>query len=113
LKRDSGLSMGIKSQEPERAWLIDCCQEVVISASESGPVPSTLEALSKAAHARVLGALDWCRSLDRDSGGSGASTRALAVGAARAKMLPLAERAVAAIACTMQLALGMEACELV
>lgn len=82
-----------------------------LSSSEGAPVPSALQALRNAAHTWVLGALGWCRRLDRDS--RRATTGALAVSAARTKMLPLAEGTMTAIACTMQFALGVEACKLI
>jgi hypothetical protein len=79
--------------------------------SESAPVPGTLEALSNAAHASIFWTLGWSRRLDFDS--RCAILGGLAVATARAKMFPLAERAVATITCTVQDPIGMEACKLV
>ena len=79
--------------------------------SESTPVPRALEALGQATHARVLWTLGRSWWLNRDGGR--AVVGALAVGAARTKMFPFTERAVAAIACTVQFAVGMETCKLV
>lgn len=76
--------------------------------SESAPVPSTLEGLSKAAGSLVFRSLGRRGCLDRLCSVQ-AATRALAVGAARSQMLPLAEGAMAAIASPMQNAFGMEA----
>ena len=86
-------------------------QEMEVSDSEGAPIPSTLQALCKAAHTRILGTLGWCRSLDWNSRST--ISRALAVGAACTKVLPLAERAVAAIAGAMQFAIRVEACKLI
>lgn len=91
------------------------CEEVdqwqVKRNSESAPIPGALEALCEAAGTWILWSLRWRRSLNRlDWSGA---TGALAVGAARTKMLPLTEQAVATIACTMQDTLGMESRQLV
>lgn len=86
-------------------------KEMASRRSEGAPVPRALQALCDAASALGLRASRWCRSLDRDSCCCAAG--ALAVGAARTEVLPLAKRAVAAVAGTMQFALGMEACELI
>jgi hypothetical protein len=81
------------------------------ASSEGAPVPGTLEALGNAAHASILWTLRRSRRLNFDS--CWAILGALAVGAARAKMFPLAERAMATVACTVQDAIGMEACQLI
>lgn len=82
--------------------------------SECAPVPGTLEGLGKATDTLILGSLGLgrlSRGLDLDR--SNTATRALAVGATRSKMLPLAEGAVAAIARSVPCALGVEAGEFI
>lgn len=79
--------------------------------SESAPVPGTLEALSEAANAMVFWAFCWWGCLNLNS--RYATSRALAVGAARTEMLPFTEGCMAAIACTMQNSVGMESCQFV
>lgn len=78
---------------------------------KSAPVPGALEALRQATDAglwtlRCNRCLDWLRT-------GTAVARALAVAATQAEVLPLTERAVAAIAGAVPLALGVETCELV
>jgi len=82
---------------------------------ESAPVPRALEALGQAAYARILRTLSRRRSLDGlcGSGAAVAAVGALAVGAAGAEVLPLAEGAVAAVAGTVPVAFWVEAGELV
>jgi hypothetical protein len=80
-----------------------------LSCSEGAPIPNT-HALRKAAHAWILWALG-CGCLDWDS--CGASGGGLAVGAARTKMLPLAERAMATVACAMHYSIWVEACKFI
>lgn len=78
---------------------------------KGAPVPSTLEALSQTAD---TGFWTLCchGCLDRLCAGA-AVAGALAVATAQAKVLPLAERAVAAVTGTMPLALRMEASKLI
>ena len=78
---------------------------------ESAPVPGSLEALGQAADAG-LGTLCGHRRLDWLCAAA-AVAGALAVAAAQAEVLPLTEGAMAAVAGTVPLALGVEACKLV
>jgi len=78
---------------------------------EGAPVPGALEALGQAADAslwtlRGHRRLDWLCAAAAVAG-------ALTVAAAQAEVLPFTEGAVAAIAGTVPLALGVEACKLV
>lgn len=85
--------------------------EALAADLESAPVPRSLEALRQTANAGL-----WTLRCDRCSDWLRTGTaiaRALAVAPAQAKVLPLAERAMAAIAGAVPLALGVEACELV
>lgn len=85
--------------------------EASVGNLEGAPVPGALEALRQTADAGLWtlccdGGLDWLRAGTAVAG-------ALAVAAAQAEVLPLAERAVAAIAGAMPLTLRVEACKLV
>jgi hypothetical protein len=70
-----------------------------------------LEALGETANAVILGTLLQGGVLNLN--GIDAASRALAVGAARAKVLPLAIRGEATVASAVQDTLRMEACKLV
>lgn len=78
---------------------------------KGAPVPRALETLGEAADTGV-GTLGGDRGLDGLCAGA-AIAGALAVAAAQAKVLPLAERAVAAVTGAVPLALGVEARKLV
>lgn len=85
--------------------------EASVENLKGAPVPCALEALRQAADTglwtlRCHGCLDWLCACATVVG-------ALAVTAAQAEMLPFAERAVAAIAGAVPLALWVEACKLV
>lgn len=89
------------------------CAQVclLVGKLEGTPVPRALEALRKAADTG-LRALCCYGCLDRLCAGA-AIARALAVAAAQAKVLPLTERAVAAITRAVPLTFRMEAGKLV
>jgi hypothetical protein len=88
-----------------------CNLRRVRSSSEGAPIPGALERLRNAAYTMVFWTLRWSRCFDLNS--RRAIIGALAVAAARAKVFPLTERAMAAIACTVQVAFGMEASKLI
>jgi|TARA_R110002003_G_scaffold1489_9_gene23130 hypothetical protein len=82
------------------------CQTSTRTSSEGTPVPGTLKALGQAADTWNFWTLGLGRRLNLHS--RRAAAGALTVTTARAKMLPLAERAVAAVTGTMQDAFWME-----
>ena len=89
------------------------CAEVEASAGDlkRAPIPCALEALRQTADTSL-----WTLCCDGCLNGlctCAAIARALAVTAAQAKVLPLAEGAVAAITCTMPLAFRVEAGKLI
>lgn len=79
---------------------------------KGAPVPGTLEALRQTANAGIVWTLRCYRCLDWLCT-CAAVAGALTAAAAQAKVLPLAERAVAAIAGAVPFALWMEACKLI
>ena len=105
------ISSNRKGMETEVRPSIVLKSDTSVGNLKGAPIPGALEALRQTADTgirplRLYRRLDWLCA-------GAAIAGAFAVAAAEAKVLPLAERAVAAIAGAMPLTLRVEACKLV